>query len=278
MCQIFLFYHLCGHIHSKKIWRCSKEIENQLTLANMDQVAPRYPFQDTFTKSGPCMDCDGEETFLKPTLCEQCEQTGIISDWLKDDPAMRFEIVKEWLRSKRIERVASKSTRTNVATVKAAERGDGTESSISAKRRSCPRKTSREDSVSDVQVTNLEDFDTVFSEHFSPLSPKIPTELMPISIEAGMYPEPRLDTHGVMTPILADYLSKAETFEAEVEAVQQRLEKQSHDAKSTDDLRARANGIRMKIQALLTSLNHQAGHVSPDDDVEDGKQCGEGRH
>lgn len=79
----------------------------------MDQVAPRYPIQDAFTKTGLCLDCDGEETFLKPTLCEICEKTGIISDWLKNDPAMRFEIVKEWLRSRRIERAASKKNHTN---------------------------------------------------------------------------------------------------------------------------------------------------------------------
>lgn len=74
----------------------------------MDQVAPRYPVQDTFTKSGPCLDCDGEETFLKPTLCEGCERTGIISDWLRDEPGMRFEIVREWLRSRRTKRADGK--------------------------------------------------------------------------------------------------------------------------------------------------------------------------
>lgn len=160
--------------------------------------------------------------------------------------------------------------------MKAAERGEGRESSTLAEGSSSPRTPSRKVSLSGTQVTDLEIFDNVSPEHFSPLSPETPTKLKPVSIEIGVCLEPRLAAHEVMTPILADYLSKAESFEPDVAVVEQKLEKRSQDAQqdaeSTDDLKARAAGIHMKNQALLTSFSLQDCHISLVDDVEEGQQ------
>lgn len=160
--------------------------------------------------------------------------------------------------------------------MKAAERGDGTGSSTLKEGSSSPRTLSRKASLSDTQITDLETLDSVPLEHFLPLSRKTPTKPEPVSIKIGVWSETRRDAHEVMTPILAEYLSKAESFEAEVAAVEQKLEKRSQyeqqDAKSTDDLKARAAGIHMKIQALLTGLSRQDGHMPLVDDVEEGQQ------
>ncbi|KAK5943290.1 hypothetical protein PMZ80_004297 [Knufia obscura] len=255
MCETFLFYHLCGHIHSKKVWKCSKEIERQLDSAKSDDDAPTHPSQPSFTGTGSCLDGNGPESFLKPTLCEKCEKAGVISDWLKNDPAMRFEIVKEWLQNKRLERAARVDVEANSEKAKIADRSDATESLASAEDGSSVETPSRKGSPSNIEIMDLDQFDSAELEQMSPVSLERPVKPEPartaIGSEFGVHP----DALEVMTPVLTEYLLEAESVEAEVEAVEQRIEKRAQDAeqdvRSTDDLKARTAAIRNKLESLI---------------------------
>lgn len=262
MCETFLLYHLCGHVYSKKVWKCSRDIERQLELTKSSEDIPKYPVQPFFTKTAPCLDCQDPASFLKPTLCEKCEQVGVINDWLKSDPAMKFEIVKEWLRSKRAEKVAWKHLVVDSGTAKATYRNDAMGSSMTlSEETSGVRTPSTRLSTSSTRIIGLEDINDVPLEQWSPLSPEISAQTKPATIEIENDPGTRPDALEVMTPILTEYLSKAESVEAEAEGVEQKLERRAQgakqDAKNADDLKARAAAVRRKLEALIADTKQR---------------------
>lgn len=254
MCETFVFYHLCGHIHSKKVWKCSKAVERHLELAaindNVEKKStkptkpvkaknsrssksqPSLTIQTTFNSSSiypgrrsrsssptsPTRLCASEEKtrerFIKPNLCTKCAETGVISDWLAQDPIMRFNLVKEWSGHKR--------TTKREALVLSPETEEA-----SRPRSVEPRTPSPRIQPLDVDITKSYD----------------------------------LEERGVkqMSPIYADYAARAELVEVSIDKMKTKSELQcgvfcfraKHLAAASTDLRTRMEEVRSKLEALI---------------------------
>ena len=74
-------------------------------------MSPIKPSFDHTSTHRCCQDqINFPEIKLKPTLCADCEKVGMISEWLKTEPSMKYEIVKAWKQS---QRKAESTTSTN---------------------------------------------------------------------------------------------------------------------------------------------------------------------
>lgn len=103
MCIKYRFYHLCGHTHRITTFPCT----HAPTLIKL-----HLPPEDKVESSSPGSACrpliclsdpadSPEETRLFPTLCTNCEQMGVISEWLHRTPGGRFEVIRAWNKTHR---------------------------------------------------------------------------------------------------------------------------------------------------------------------------------
>ncbi|KAJ9652937.1 hypothetical protein H2198_007846 [Neophaeococcomyces mojaviensis] len=142
MCNTYIFYHICGHIHVQKTIKCSNAIKCQLVLAGSSKInhtrsSKRFNSEPILTTrslaplltsskrlslsiSLPTVSstsrhpthlskdtCHLDDILphitLIPDACTSCTKLAVISAWLNGDPSLRFEIVREWNRGKRAE-------------------------------------------------------------------------------------------------------------------------------------------------------------------------------
>lgn len=91
---------MCGHEFHRKVVKCAQAIRSQLDLAEIDIVE-----DSAATRSGCVCEIDLPEEYLKPDICEQCKNKGLVCDYLNSDPSVKFNIVKEWLAQKRARKI-----------------------------------------------------------------------------------------------------------------------------------------------------------------------------
>ena len=103
MCEIFTFYHLCGHVAKTNNIHCSDCIHETIDERE-DGPTPR--------RSGtPRSRCDpaSARTYLMPTLCKWCINTTEAGEYLEKNPKEQFEILRTWKASLRLERVKARA-------------------------------------------------------------------------------------------------------------------------------------------------------------------------
>lgn len=99
MCTTFIVRCMCGHEFHRQVLKCAKAVRSQLDLAETDIVE-----DPTAARSGCVCMIDLPEEYLKPDICEQCKNKGLISDYLNSDPSVKFDIVREWFAQKRAQK------------------------------------------------------------------------------------------------------------------------------------------------------------------------------
>lgn len=96
MCITFSVKHVCGHEHIRHVVRCAHAIKTQLELVDHSEANER---RDCLYES------DLPREHIKPGLCEQCKENGLAASFFESDPAIEFEILRQWQVYKRISRV-----------------------------------------------------------------------------------------------------------------------------------------------------------------------------
>jgi hypothetical protein len=105
MCVKYRFYHLCGHAHHTTTFPCTYTPKpTKLHPLPKDKVGPSSPGSAYHPLICLSDQADSpEETRLFPTLCAECEQVGMISEWLHCTPGGRFEVIRAWNKTHRPE-------------------------------------------------------------------------------------------------------------------------------------------------------------------------------
>jgi hypothetical protein len=101
MCEMFNFHHFCGHIFEKTTGTCSQSIHRRV------DKQLKYPQ----SKPSQLLCVDAPNTIhLIPTVCKQCSNHGVVSDYFKTQPGAKFDVLRSCKASLLLEKVKKEAT------------------------------------------------------------------------------------------------------------------------------------------------------------------------
>ncbi|KEF51923.1 uncharacterized protein A1O9_11912, partial [Exophiala aquamarina CBS 119918] len=108
MCQSHTIHNLCGHTKIKTIVQCAEmterllkgALENQRTLIN-GRVVDFADFNEK-TKCTHQLFVDVSDTLhIFPDMCDQCKSSGVVGNWMEQDPGAKLQIFRSWRLKRR---------------------------------------------------------------------------------------------------------------------------------------------------------------------------------
>jgi hypothetical protein len=128
MCIRYRFYHLCGHTHRITTSPCAyTPAPLRLQPVPKGDAVSSSPGSPSPCRSPTCLSCPAdwlEEIRLLPILCAQCEQVGVISDWLGETPGSRFEVVRAWSKKHKPDLHKQPTLESDIAELEISNRDD----------------------------------------------------------------------------------------------------------------------------------------------------------